>query len=173
MKFVLVILFLTFFMSIVVAQEPGPPTARERPRPQHEESPEQDLPAEMRARLEIERMDNTHKKILEDAERLETTATQVAKHFQEAGRMSSEDMKDLSTIEKLAKRILDFAGGSEEKIEDLKPASVSDMLNQLSTLSAKVHGILKTEPRQVVSAVLIADSNTAIQLAQYIKKSVK
>src|SRR5262245_58996119 len=173
MKFVLGILLLTFFAVNTFAQEPGPPTARERPRPQREESPEQDLPAEMRARLEIERMDNVHKKILEEAERLETTAAQVAKHFQEAGHISSEDMKDLSTIEKLAKRILDFAGGSEEKIDDLKPAPLGDMLNNLSALSAKVHSILKTEPRQVVSAVLIADSNTAIQLAQFIKKSVK
>ncbi len=173
MKLVLIILFLAVSSSIAIAQSPGFPTSKERPRSEQDIAAEQDLPPEMRARLEIERRDNSHKKILEEAQRLDDLASEVAKRFQQAGRISSEDMKHLSTIEKLAKKILEFAGGSEERIDDLKPASLGDMLNHLCTLSAKVNSILKTETRHVISATLVADSNEAINVVQFIKKSVK
>lgn len=172
MKFVLIILFLVF-SSTAAAQSPDFPNAKERPRSERDLGPEQDLPPEMRARLEIERRDNSHKKILEEAQRLDDLASGIAKHFQQSGSLSSDDMKDLSTIEKLAKRILDFAGGSEEKVDNFKPSALGDMLNHLCTLSAKVNNILKTETRHVISATLVADSNETITLVQFIKKNVK
>lgn len=175
MKVWLSILFLFAFTISIAGQNSNP---NQKPRPASQEELEQleqetSLPPEMRVRLAIERADIAHHKVVEDAQKLNDLSCQVAKRYEEKKQLSSEDLKDVGTIEKLAKRILEFAGGSEEKDETKKGMSLEEMVNRLKEVSLKIKDSLTTETRHVISATVVFNSNEAINLAQFIKKAPK
>jgi hypothetical protein len=173
MKFWLLIIFLFALTISIAAQNPNP-SPKTRPSTQEElEQLEQEtsLPPEMRIRLALERADNAHNKVLEDAQKLNDLSCSVAQHYEEKKKLSSEDMKNVGTIEKLAKRILEFAGGSEEKDETKKAMSLEEMVNRLREVSLKIKDSLTAETRHVISASVVFNSNEAINLAQFIKKA--
>jgi hypothetical protein len=177
MKFFLLIIFFTGF-SLAASAQSANTNAKTRAPQTDEERAEQlnqemNLPPEMRSRLAIERADNEHRKIVEDAEKMNTLSVDIVKHYSERNRLSSDDLKSVSAIEKLAKRILTFAGGSEEKIEADKLPSLGEAIGQLNKASESVKKILLTESRHVVSAKLIADANEAVNLAQLIRRLQK
>jgi hypothetical protein len=171
MKFFLLITFLLLNSLIVSAQssKPSPPPMTDEERAE-QLSQEMNLPPEMRSRLAIERANNEHRKIIEDAHKLNDLSAEVAKRYGERNNLSSDDMKNVGTIEKLAKRILTFAGGSEEKIEEKRSLSLGDCILQLGKVAENVKKILLSESRHVISAKLIADANEAINLAQVIRQ---
>ena len=173
MKFFLHIIFLLMLSLLAVAQN-ATTNSKNRPPLTDEERAEQvnqelNLPPEMRSRLAIERANNEHRKIVEDAEKLNTLSVEVAKRYGERSNLSSDDLKNVATIEKLAKRILTFAGGSEEKMADKKALSLSDCIAQLSKAAENIKKILLAESRHVISAKLVADANEAVNLAQVIR----
>jgi hypothetical protein len=172
MRFWLPIIILFACTVSAVAQNPNP-SPRARPSTQEELEQESSLPPEMRIRLAIERADNAHHKVVEDAQKLNDLSCQVAKRYEEKKKLSSEDLKDVGTIEKLAKRILEFAGGSEEKDETKKALSVEEMVIRLREVAIKIKDSLTTETRHVISATVVFNSNEAINLAQFIKKAPK
>src|ERR1044072_304871 len=116
MKFCLLIVSLFALTMSIAAQNPNPnPKPRSSQKELEQLEQETSLPPEMRVRLAIERADNAHHKVVEDAQKLNDLSCQIAKRYEEKKQLSSDDLKDVGTIEKLAKRILEFAGGSEEK----------------------------------------------------------
>jgi len=174
MKFFLLIIFLLLISVVASAQstKPSLPPLTDEERAE-QLNQEMNLPPEMRSRLAIERANNEHRKIIEDAQKMNDLSVEIAKRYDERSKLSSDDMKNVGTIEKLAKRILNFAGGSEEKIEDKKTLSLSDCIIQLSKVAENVKKILLTESRHVISAKLIADANEAVNLAQVIRQFQK
>jgi hypothetical protein len=174
MKFFLLITFLLLISVVASAQstKPNSPPLTDEERAE-QLNQELNLPPEMRSRLAIERANNEHRKIIEDAQKMNDLSVEIAKRYDERSKLSSDDMKDVGTIEKLAKRILNFAGGSEEKIEDKKTLSLSDCIVQLGKVAENVKKILLTESRHVISAKLIADANEAVNLAQIIRQLYK
>lgn len=173
MKFFLHITFSVILSFVAVAQN-TPTGSKNRPPPTDEERADQldqelNLPPEMRSRLAIERAKNEHRKIVEDAQKMNDLSVEIAKRYEERSQLSSDDMKNVGTIEKLAKRILNFAGGSEEKIEEKRSLSLSDCIAQLSKAAENIQKILLAESRHVISAKLIADANEAVNLAQIIR----
>jgi hypothetical protein len=171
MKFFLLITFLLLISVVASAQstKPNLPPLTDEERAE-QLNQEMNLPPEMRSRLAIERANNEHRKIIEDAQKMNDLSVEIAKRYDERSKLSSDDMKNVGTIEKLAKRILNFAGGSEEKIEDKKTLSLSDCIVQLSKVAENVKKILLTESRHVISAKLIADANEVVNLAQIIRQ---
>lgn len=171
MKFFLLITF-TMLISLAASAQstkPNPPPLTDEERAEHLNQ-EMNLPPEMRSRLAIERANNEHRKIVEDAQKMNDLSVDIAKRYEERNNLSSDDLKNVGTIEKLAKRILTFAGGSEEKIEEKRALSLSDCIIQLGKVAENVKKILLTESRHVISAKLIADANEAINLAQVIRQ---
>jgi hypothetical protein len=177
MKFFLHITFLLIISLAAVAQNTTTGSKNRPPLTDEERADQLDqelnLPPEMRSRLAIERAKNEHRKIVEDAEKLNDLSAEIAKHYEERSKLSSDDLKNVGTIEKLAKRILSFAGGSEEKIEDKRTLSLNECIVQLSKVAENVKNILLTESRHVISAKLIADANEAVNLAQVIRQFQK
>jgi hypothetical protein len=171
MKFFLLITFILLISMAASAQsaKPNPPPLSDEERAE-QLNQEMNLPPEMRSRLAIERANNEHRKIIEDAQKMNDLSVEIAKRYGERNQLSSDDMKNVGTIEKLAKRILTFAGGSEEKIVEKKTLSLSDCITQLGKVVENVKKILLTESRHVISAKLIADANEAINLAQVIRQ---
>lgn len=128
------------------------------------------LPPDIRARLAIERANNEHRKVLEDVEKMSELTVDVTRHYDAQGQLSADDLKNLEKIEKFAKRVLSFAGGSEEDDDSLKELSLKEMIARLFAAVEKVKTTMSKDPRQVVSAVVIGKSNEAITLTQQIRR---
>ena len=131
------------------------------------------LPDEMRARLLIARAEEEHRKFLEDVKKLGELSNEITVSFDKRGNLASDDVKKLATIEKLAKRILGHAGGSEvdDKTAQTKQLSVKDAIAQLTDAVGKITKTVMAETRHVVSATVIEQANDVINLAQFIRHS--
>jgi hypothetical protein len=131
------------------------------------------LPPEMRSRLAIERAEDEHRKFMEDVRKLDEMSSEVTSSYRENKRLSSDDLKKLSTIEKLARRILTHAGGSEVGDNDLKKLSTAAAIERMSVAAAAIKTNLMAETRHVMSASVIGNSNEIINLAQSIRRAKK
>lgn len=132
------------------------------------------LPEEMRIRMDIERADSEYRKTLEDVDKLNDMSSEIAKSYHDKGKLTADEFKKIGMIEKLAKRILSQAGGDE--IDDKNKAaqpSLPEAFEQMSTAAANIQKCMKAQTRFVVSATVIASSNEVINLAQFIRHSIK
>lgn len=133
------------------------------------------LPDDMRIRMAIARAEEDHKKVLEDVEKLSDLSDEITRRYGEHKQLSSDDFKKLGTIEKLAKRILEHAGGEEV---DSKPNSTERLLipeavAMLSTSVANIKKEMSAETRYVVSATVVANSNEVINLSRFMRRAKK
>jgi len=137
---------------------------------------EQDInvPDEMRVRMAIEREDNRHRKFMEDVKQLDDLSTAVETAYREHNALTSEDFKKIATIEKLAKRILSHAGGSQVD-EEKKPSDtpLADVIKEMTESASEISKNLMAQTRHVVSATVISSSNKVINLARFILRSKK
>ncbi len=132
------------------------------------------IPDEMLKKMEIERRESEHKKVLEDVDKLSDLTDEISKSYGERKKISAQDVKKLGTIEKLAKHVLASAGG--EEVDDKPGAAgmtLADAVEKLNAAAASIKKDVKAETRFVVSAVVIANSNEVISLARFIRHSQK
>ncbi len=170
--------FILWLSSSAIAQ--NAPTGLKQPPPPRPSSPldgdltdqDMNLPPDMRARLAIERAESRHREALEDVEKLTTLSADVAKKYEEAGTLSSEDMKKVGSIEKLAKDLLNHAGGSKVD-DDIEKITLADAIKQMDAAVTNIHESMTAETRYVVSAKVIGLSNEVINLARYIRRAGK
>ena len=136
---------------------------------------EQDLnmPEEMRVRLAIERANNEYRKNLEDADRLNELATEIAKGYHERGQLNADELKKLGSIEKLAKRLLSQAGGDQVDDNSTAQKTLDETVDRMSTAAATVQKTLKEQTRFVVSATAISNLNDVINLVQFIRRKYR
>lgn len=166
------------FAAFAAAQPNRPQPNRQEPRnPERlpDDKHESTMPAEMIKKMEIARKEGEHKKVLEDVEKLSDLSHEVASSFGERKQVSTEDVKKLSAIEKLAKRILSGVGGEEvdEKPGAAENIKLADAVVKLNAAAANIKKEMKAETRFVVSASVIANSNEVISLARFIRHSQK
>lgn len=131
------------------------------------------VPEDMRRRMAMERAEREHRKVLEDVDKLHVLSSEVARRYQEHGKLSNDDLKKVATIKKLAKRVLDHALGDEVADDFPKQLTLAEAVDRMQTVAGKISTTMKTETRFEVSAVVIADSNEVIHLAQIIKRARK
>jgi hypothetical protein len=133
------------------------------------------LPEDMRIKMAIAREENEYKKTLEDVDKLSGLSAEVAKGYVERKQLSPDDVKKLNTIEKLAKRVLNHAGGEEvgDKSASAEHLALADAIDKLNTAAANIKKDMKAETRFVVSAIVIANSNEVINLARLIRHTQK
>lgn len=125
-----------------------------------------------RIKMAIARAEGAHKKVLEDVEKLSDLSSEIAKGFGERKRLSADDLRKLSTIEKLAKNVLNNAGGEQvdQKSDAIEQMPLADAIDKLSTTAANIRKEMTAETRFVVSATVIANSNEVISLARFIRR---
>ena len=171
---------LIFFCFAAAAQTTKPePTSklpaadppRKTPEDRWNQSQDSGLPDEMRTRMATERAENDHRKILEDVDKLNDLSSEVARGYHERGKLSNEDLKRVSTIEKLAKHVLNHTLGAEVEDKSPKPLTMAEAVDQMKTAAGNIKQTMKTESRFEVSAVVIANSNDVINLVHFIKRS--
>ena len=177
--------FLVFAISILLVSSVTPAqNTRPAIRPSEPKTPdrypddEQDptrLPDDMRIKMAIARAEENHKKFLDDVEKLGDLSDEIARGYAERKRLSSDDIKKLGTIEKLAKRILSHAGGDEIEPPNDSQAQMllGDAIELMTTTAAKIRKEMTGETRFVVSATVIANSNEVINLSRFIRRAKK
>lgn len=174
--FLLTVLILVLPLTVMAQSRRAVPPPRQddfEPSVEGDSAQDINLPPEMRSRLAIERAENEHRRVLEDVKRLNQLSSEVASSFKERGGLSSEEMKKISNIEKLAKRILGHAGGNEveDKSAGAEQMTVAAAVEQMHEAVGKIHQNMTAETRYVVSATVIANSNEIIHLAQFIRRA--
>ena len=169
-KLLLILAIVFLFISVVTAQNArrmGPE------KPSSDQEQDDGLPDEMRSRMTNERLENEHKKVLDDVEKLNGLSDEVAKSFGEHKQVSADDIKKLRAIEKLAKHVLTHSGGEETSDDTVGHLTLPDAIDKLKTAAANIEKDMKTGTRFVVSAVVIANSNEVINLTRFIRRSLK
>lgn len=155
------------------AQSTGsaPRSSNTKPHIRKDDDQDVTLPEEMRIKMAIAREENDYKKTLEDVEKLSGLSDEVAKAYVERKKLSADDMKKLGTIEKLAKRVLNHAGGDKvgDKSGSAEHLGLADAIEKLNAAAASIKKDMKAETRFVVSATVIANSNQVINLARLIR----
>jgi hypothetical protein len=174
-------LFILSSLLALLAQTSGPIARRpaqsqppgEPPPERRSNNQEIELPAEMRARLAIERAEDEHRKFVDDVKKLDELSSEVASNYHEKSSLSPEDMKKLGSIEKLAKRVLSRAGGSGVEDEELKKLPLPEAIERMSAAASSIKKSLMAETRHVISATVIGYSNEIINLTQIIRRAKK
>ena len=84
-----------------------------------------------------------------------------------------EDIKKLGSIEKLAKRILSHAGGSQVdgNKDESAQLSIPEAIEKMNVAVASIKKSALSETRNVVSAAVIGNSNEVIELTRTIRRS--
>ena len=171
LKKLLLIPAVVFLIISVVTAQNSRRMGAEKPSPDQEH--DDGLPDEMRSRMTNERLENEHKKVLDDVEKLNELSDNVAKSFGEHKQVSADDIKKLRAIEKLAKHVLSHSGGEETSDDSTEHLTLPDAIDKLKTAAASIQKDMKTGTRFVVSAVVIANSNEVINLTRFIRRSIK
>src|SRR5438552_18041983 len=109
----IVILLLALGAAAQSNRPAPPPETRVPDRLPRTEEQEGGLQQDMRVKMAIARADGDHKKLLEDVEKLSSLSSEIAKGYGEHKRLSTDEIKKLGTIEKLARRVLTNSGGDE------------------------------------------------------------
>lgn len=118
----------------------------------------------------MERAENDRRKVLEDVDKLSALSSEVARGYHDRGRLSDEELKKVSAIEKLAKHVLIHTLGDEVEDKSPKPSNMTEAVDQMNAAAASIQKTMKAETRFEVSAAVIASSNQVITLTHIIKR---
>ena len=183
MRVLLPMLFVALLPFGAGAQGNPPPKPQPRPNQtptvsgdrNQETDQESNLPEEMRIRMAIERADGEHRKILEDVKKMSDLTAEVSTSYDDRAQLSPDDVKKLSTIEKLAKRILTHAGGSEvdDKSHDTESLSLTDAVHHMCAAVTRIKNDMTAQTRHVISAIVVASSNEVITMTHLIRRKQK
>jgi hypothetical protein len=159
--------------QVKTSETPKPQVTRQQS--DKAEQQEVSLPEEMKSRMEIERADKEHQKLVDSAKQLGELSAEVAKSFKESSKFDSQELKKLASIEKLARKILSDSGGEQtsDKSDQNEKLTLSEAVDRLSSASADVAESISKGTRFVVSAAVISNSNEVIRLVQYIRRAEK
>jgi hypothetical protein len=183
MRMLLPTLFVALLPLAAAAQGTSPPKPAPRPAApptvsgdRNEASDqESNLPEEMRIRMAIERAEGEHRKVLEDVKKMSDLSAEVSTAYGDRAQLSPDDVKKLSTIEKLAKHILTHAGGTEvdDKSHDTESLSLGDAVHHMCAAVNRIKNDMTAQTRHVVSASVIASSNEVITMTHLIRRKLK
>ena len=183
MRMLLPTLFVALLPLAAAAQ--STPPVKQAPRPaqpptvsgDRDEASDQEsnLPEEMRIRMAIERAEGEHKKVLEDVQKMSDLSAEVSTAYDDRAQLSPDDVKKLSTIEKLAKRILTHAGGSEvdDKSPNTESLSLADAVHHMCAAVTRIKNDMSAQTRHVISAIVVASSNEVITMTHLIRRKQK
>ena len=120
-------------------------------------------------RMQIQREENEHKKLVSKAEQLREAAVSLTRDAA-AGRLPRSSDKKLKEIEKSARQIRsESGGGNEDTPLETPPASLTEAVQQLDSLSERLNASMEKTSRRVVSATVVAEASEVIQLVKIIR----
>lgn len=122
---------------------------------------------EMRAKRRIKLEEKEYRDNLDRAREADRLSTELRNSYEQKKSFSREDTKKLERLEKLTKRIRSDAGGSDEDtLLDNPPHEMQPALSRLAQVTEALRKVVEKTPRQVISATVIQQANTVLQLVK-------
>jgi hypothetical protein len=125
---------------------------------------------EMRVKQSIKLLEKEYKQNVDRAREAAELGAQLRDALKEGRPFGREETKKLERLEKLAKKIRDEAGGSDE--DDVirnPPGKLDSALSRLADIAESLFKAVEKTPRQVISAAVIEKANALLQLARVTK----
>ncbi len=149
------------------APTPPEPINAEKSRSSDEKPTLGTMDDEMRVKQSIKLLEKEYRQNVERAREAAELGVQLRDALNEGRPFGREETKKLERLEKLAKKIRDEAGGSDE--EDLisnPPGKLDSALSRLADVAESLFKAVENTPRQVISAAVIEKANVLLQLAK-------
>lgn len=125
-------------------------------------------------RAALSRVENLHKQHLQRATETVALSLEVRQGYGQRRTLTPELIKKLERLEKLARRVRDYAGGSDDNDGKINITdSVSESLDKISTLAQKIQRDVEVTSRRIVSAKIINTSTELIALAEHVQLQFK
>lgn len=164
---------LLLFPLLAQAQTPPraiPPISEsvEAPRPRSDDRQVLgSIDDEMRAKQSLRLLDKEYKDNVQRAREAAELSGQLRDALKAGRPFGREETKKLERLEKLAKKIRDEAGGSdEESLLNNPPGKLESALDSLAEVAGALYKTLQKTPRQVISASIIENANALLKLAK-------
>ena len=170
----IVILFL-ILTSLAVAsgqsrRPPSAPVDATQNRP-HEPDPLGPPELEMMARREVELLEHERRENLQHAREAAQLGAEIRSAFTQNHSLSRDELKKLDRLEKLTRKILSDAGGSNtDEAETNIPTQLEAAVNRIAELSEEIRKTVEKTPRQVVAAGVIEDTNKLLDIIRRVRE---
>jgi hypothetical protein len=149
---------------------PPEPMNVEKPQPSVDKPALGSIDEEMRVKQSIKLLEKEYKQNVERAREAAELSVQLRDTLKEGHSFGKEESRKLERLERLAKKIRDEAGGSDEN--DLltdPPGRLDSALSRLADVADSLFKVVEKTPRQVISAAVIEKANALLQLAKLTK----
>ena len=146
---------------------PTPPETIEKPTSADDKANLGSIDEEMRVKQSIKLLEKEYKQNVERAREAATLSIELRDAFKTGRAFGREETKKLERLEKLAKKIRDEAGGSdEESLLNNPPGKLESALSRLADVAESLYKAVEKTPRQVISAAVIEKANVLLKLAR-------
>jgi hypothetical protein len=162
---------------IVEAQIRPAPSDNRIDRSRVNESSDNDIGSpedEMRARNEIKLMEKERSENMVRAREAAQLGEEIRQAYARNRMLSPVEMKKLERMEKLARRVRNRAGGSDddETLEKV-PVELESALNRLAETSVALSKGVEKTPRMVISASVIERANELIEIIRFVRTNIR
>ncbi|HXD29867.1 MAG TPA: hypothetical protein VN643_02045 [Pyrinomonadaceae bacterium] len=125
---------------------------------------------EMRAKQNLKLLEKEYKDNVARAREAATLSVELRDSLKAGRAFGRDEAKKLERLEKLAKKIRDEAGGSdEESLLNNPPGKLESALTRIADVAESLYKTLQKTPRQVISASIIENANVLLKLAKLTK----
>jgi hypothetical protein len=122
---------------------------------------------EMRAKRNLKLLEKEYKDNVQRAREAAELSSQLRDALKEGRPFGRDETKKLERLEKLARKIRDEAGGSdEESLLNNPPGKLDSALSTIADVAESLYKALQKTPRQVISASIIENANRLAKLAR-------
>jgi len=124
----------------------------------------------MRAKQNLKLLEKEYKDNVARAREAATLSVELRDSLKAGRAFGRDEAKKLERLEKLAKKIRDEAGGSdEESLLNNPPGKLESALTRIADVAESLYKTLQKTPRQVISASIIENANVLLKLAKLTK----
>lgn len=142
----------------------GPPSSNDLGSPEDE----------MRARNEIKIAEKERQENLDRAREAAQLGEEIRQAYAKNKMLTSSDMKKLDRLEKLARRIRNRAGGSDDDEPlDKVPAELETAFTRLADTSEALSKGLEKTPKMVISTSVIDCANELLEIIRFIRDNIR
>lgn len=123
-------------------------------------------------KMRIEKDKKDHDEMIDRGDEALKITDQLEKSVEQTGKLSNKDIAKLARIEKLAKKIREELGGSndDDKYDDeTGMPSLADAVKNLRTSTGTLYDELKKTTRFTISAAAIQSTNMVLRLTRMLK----
>ncbi len=141
------------------------PVSADKSSPTDESQAASAMAEEMRVKRAIKYAEKEHRESRDRAREASTLGKELANAFKKKHCFDRDDLKKLDRLEKLAKRIRNDAGGSDDQTTlEKAPNDLAEAVTRIAEVSASLSDKVQETPRQVISTGIIDKVNVLLEL---------